>query len=216
MFRYIPNNRNSIANIYIKGYGIEIGALHRPLKLPKGTQVRYVDRMPEHDLRKRYKELIDRTLTKVDIIDDGEKLENIMDETLDFVIANHFLEHCQNTIGTIYNILRVLKNNGIIYMVIPDKRYTFDKDRPITTFEHLVSDYLNGPESSKSMHFEEFNKLFGSNITIEDYGNLHYHVWTQLEMFELFYRVKNEFSFNYDLEFFVKNNDECIFILRKN
>jgi ubiquinone/menaquinone biosynthesis C-methylase UbiE len=172
--------------------------------------------LPEGDLRKYYRELYGSVFTKVDIVDDGEKLSNIKDSTLDFVIASHFLEHCQNPIGTIYNIFRVLKGNGIIYMVIPDKRYTFDIDRPTTTFEHLVSDYLDGPESSRSIHIEEFNNLFEKDNYKEDFGNLHYHIWTQFEMFELLNRLKKEFSFKYDMEFFAKNNDECIFVLRKN
>ena len=95
----------------------------------------------------------------VDIVDDGERLETIGDLTQDFVIANHFIEHSQNPIGAIENMLRVLKHGGILYLAVPDKRYTFDIDRPVTTIEHLLQDYEQGPQWSKRQHFEEWSRF---------------------------------------------------------
>ena len=37
-------DRESVANAYIKGNGIEIGALHNPLKVSPAAHVKYVDR----------------------------------------------------------------------------------------------------------------------------------------------------------------------------
>ena len=93
-------DRESIARMYIKGKGIEIGALHTPLCVSKSAQVTYLDRMSIPDLKKHYPELNSKNLVPIDIIDDGERLSKIPDSTQDFVIANHFLEHCQNPIGT--------------------------------------------------------------------------------------------------------------------
>jgi len=83
-------------------------------------------------------------------------LEVVQDATQDFVIANHFIEHCQNPIGALQNMLRVLKPGGKLYLSIPDKRYTFDMDRPITSVDHVTKDYVEGPEWSKRKHFEEW------------------------------------------------------------
>jgi len=84
-------DREVIAKTYIRGDGIEIGALHYPTKVSRRARVRYVDRMSVPDLRKHYPELNLLKLVHVDIVDDGERLETIGDLTQDFVIANHLL-----------------------------------------------------------------------------------------------------------------------------
>lgn len=73
----------------------------------------------------------------VDMLDNGEELTRIPAASQNFVIANHFIEHCQNLIKTIHSMLRVLKPAGIFYLGIPDKRYTFDVHCLLTAIDHL-------------------------------------------------------------------------------
>lgn len=86
---------------YIRGDGIEIGALHLPLQVFHGALVTYVDRKSIEELRKDYPELSNQKMVNVDIINDGECLRTIDDDYYEFVIANHFLEHCEDSIGAI-------------------------------------------------------------------------------------------------------------------
>jgi ubiquinone/menaquinone biosynthesis C-methylase UbiE len=218
-------DREFVADTFIRGQGIEIGALHMPLSVPRSAKVKYVDRFSIEDLRKHYPELNDKALVKVDIIADGETLETVRDSTQDFVIANHFIEHCQNPIGALINMFRVLKPGGVLYLAIPDKRNSFDSDRPVTTLEHVIRDYEEGPAWSRRGHFEEWTKLVNKveddeeaekqialNLSI-DYS-IHYHVWTQAEMLELVLALRKMISF--ELELCLKNEAEVIFILRKS
>jgi predicted SAM-dependent methyltransferase len=219
-------DRESIAKMYLKGKGIEIGALHNPLKIPKSAKVKYVDRMSIPELRKQYPDLDSRELVHVDIIDDGEQMATISDSSQDFVVANHFLEHCQNPIAAISNMLRVLNNGGVLYLSIPDKRHSFDIDRSVTSIEHLLRDYKEGPDRSKRQHLEEWTKRVSKikdNTEIEhqithlinvDYS-IHYHVWTQTEMLELILTLKKKLHFNFEVELFLRNKDEVIIILKK-
>jgi hypothetical protein len=92
----VVSARTRIANGYLSGEGIEIGALHNPLPMPRSARVRYVDRLPVSELRAHYPELEHEPLVQVDILDDGERLATIADSSLDFVVANHFLEHTQD------------------------------------------------------------------------------------------------------------------------
>src|SRR6266852_1252099 len=109
-------SRELIAETYLKGNGIEIGALHNPLQVPPWARVKYVDRLPIVQLREQYPELNDKELVEVDILDDGERLTKISDASQDFVIANHFVEHSQDPIGAVLNMLRVLKPGGRLYL----------------------------------------------------------------------------------------------------
>ena len=150
------NARKRIASRYLQGEGIEIGALHNPLPVRKNVHVRYVDRLPLSELQKHYPDLDPHRMVSLDSIDDGETLSTISDDSLDFIIANHFLEHCENPIGTIRNHLKKVKTGGILFYVIPEKTYTFDKERTLTEFNHLIDDDVVGTEISRRDHFHEY------------------------------------------------------------
>lgn len=220
-------DRLAIARHFLKGEGIEIGALHNPLPLSPHLKVKYVDRMSVPELRKQYPELGSLNLVNTDIIDNGEKLDSIGDETQDFIIANHFIEHCQDPISALKNMLRVVRAGGILYMAIPDKRFSFDVDRPVTTLEHVFKDFEEGPEWSKRSHFEEWARLVDKKDTrtaIENHVNqliekdysIHYHVWSPFEMCELVTALHKKLALRFNIELFTSNNGECIFILRKD
>ncbi|MBE9041711.1 glycosyltransferase [Oscillatoriales cyanobacterium LEGE 11467] len=219
--------RRQIANKYIKGDGIEIGALHSPLPVPEAANVRYVDRMSVFDLRLQYPEMNELLLVDVDIIDDGEVLSTVDDNSLDFAIANHLIEHCQNPIQTLQNYFRVLKPGGILYLAVPDKRYTFDVDRPVTSLEHLIEDYTEGPERSRISHFEEYVRMVDRTpekkvsarllyLLIDLDYSIHFHVWTPSAFTELLLYCQQEFEDKFAIELMQSNEDEFIFVLRKD
>jgi predicted SAM-dependent methyltransferase len=216
-------NREALANIYIHGNGIEIGGLQNPLKVPSDAMVQYVDFKTSEELLKSYPGMSIDEIKVPDIVANGEKLTGIEDESQDFVIANHFLEHCEDPIGAIENFLRVVKRGGILFLAVPDKRFTFDVRRPLTTFEHLLKDHQDGGESSRFGHHKEAHKLI-LGITDEkqirrnfqEMGHTHYHVWTQIEMLEMIVRLRRELAFDFDLEVFLNHARlEGILIIRK-
>lgn len=213
--------REDVTAMYLIGRGIEIGALHNPLAMPQGASVSYVDRMSVAELRQQYPELGDKSLVEVDIIDNGETLEEIPDGMLEFVVANHFLEHCRNPIRAFSNMLRVLCAGGILYMAIPDKRYSFDVERPVTPIEHLVRDFEEGPEWSEWGHHFEWaalvNKVLdpeaGAHDTLRRNYSIHYHVWDQKAMLSLVFYLKEHYPF--EAELIWRNENEVVFVLRK-
>jgi len=211
--------REDIAKRFIHGEGIEIGALNRHLPLPNGVNVRYLDKFSNEELKRIYSNL--KNTVNVDIIDDGEKLNKIEDNSQDFIIANHFIEHCQNPILALENMMKKLKGGGILFLAIPDKRYTFDKERPITSYEHLLKDYNHGPEQSKIDHLKEWVKYVIKNDNekkaiknlLKSNYSIHFHVWTKKEMIDFILEMKNRFNFK--LEHLSENGNEVIFVLRK-
>src|SRR5512141_1447450 len=105
--------RKRVAAQFLQGQGIEIGALHWPLETD--ANVCYVDRLTVQQLREQYPQLADIPLTRVDVVDDGERLDLFPDESLDFIVANHMIEHCENPLGTMRVHLNKLKPGGILY-----------------------------------------------------------------------------------------------------
>jgi SAM-dependent methyltransferase len=215
--------RRILAIRYLTGDGIEIGALHRPLQLPDGVRVRYVDRYDLAGLRAHYPELADLSLVSVDIVDDGETLATIGSASLDFVVANHFIEHTQSPLATLRNHLRVLREGGIVYLAVPDKRRSFDIDREVTPLEHVLRDLHEGPEWSRREHFHDWVvhvdkaedvDARAAELSDADYS-IHFHVWTPEAFGELLEHACGELGMPFTIEEIVQNGVEFVVILRR-
>lgn len=219
------SKRERLSKKYIQGKGIEIGALHTPLKVFHQTKVQYVDHLDTKGLRKHYPELRQFYFVPVKIVDNGEILKKVKSSSQDFVIANHFVEHCENPIAMLKNQLRVLKPGGIIYWAIPDKRFTFDVVRPLTAIGHLEKDYEKGSQTSRLQHYQEWVEVIGSekgNKTqktarqlMQEHYSIHFHTWTK-ESFEKFLReIKKKYKLSFTTLEVVSNINEFICILQK-
>jgi predicted SAM-dependent methyltransferase len=219
--------RAVLAESFLFGEGLEIGPLHQPIAIPRGAKARYVDRMRVEDLRREYAELAEWDLTDVDIVDDGETLSTVADASQDFIVANHFLEHTEDPIGTIATHLAKLKPGGILFYAVPDKRFTFDVLRPVTPLEHMVADHQQGPERSRREHYEEWSRLViaaetGENWSqrateLEEMGySIHMHVWTQSEFLRLILECRDRSGEAFDVEACAHRGIEFIVVLRKH
>jgi SAM-dependent methyltransferase len=187
--------------------------------------------MSPEDRRKQYPELHREKLVPVDVIDDGESLSTFADGSLDFIIANHFIEHARDPIGTIRNWLAKLKPGGIVYLAAPDARYTFDSARPLTSREHLLGDY-GADESRRSeldhAHYLEYARLVdkkeGAEIEAHarhlsgiDYS-IHFHTFDSRSFRELLDYVRDELHLPFEIRDHADtppNGMEFLFILSK-
>lgn len=219
-------DRTLLSSKYLRGDGLEIGALHAPLQVSSAAKVKYVDRWTLKELREVHPELDSFDIIEPDILDDGQRLGTVLESSQDFVIANHFLEHCQNPLEALKNIYRVLRVGGLLFLALPDKRFTFDIDRPVTDIEHVLRDFEEGPEWSKRSHYDEWVRVVekvsedDAETRIQELTRqetyIHFHVWTQYEMFELLECARKRLGLNFEIESFLKAEAECVFVLRKN
>ena len=99
-----------------------------------------------------------------DVVDDGEQLLTFPDSSLDFVIANHMLEHCENPLGTIRSHLAKLNSGGVLFYTIPDMRFFLDRTREPTSFEHLQMDDLEGVHRSRFTHYLEWARTWCGKV----------------------------------------------------
>jgi predicted SAM-dependent methyltransferase len=219
--------RLTVVDRHLRGCGLEIGALQDPIPLPRGATARYVDIAPTSELRRMHPRKARRHLVEVDVVDDGERLATVADGSQDFVAANHFLEHCEDPIGTLRNLLRVVRPGGVVYLSVPDKRHTFDHDRPATTFEHLVRDHEHGPAASRHAHYDEVVRLAakveGETAVATEVERLeresfriHFHCWSQTEFLQLLTALQVRPGFpRFDVAEFAANEHEMVVVLRR-
>jgi SAM-dependent methyltransferase len=212
---------------YLKGNGIEIGALHNPLRLnKKKVRVMYVDRIQTESLVELNPEINSTKIISPDIVADAEDLGVLSDESLDFVIARHVLEHIPNPIKALKEFYRVLKNHAILFISLPDKRYSFDHERPITRLEHIIEDYKNSAKTNDCedhfkewLEFVELKKDQPVALTLEEIKKhtIHFHVWDPDAMIEIFNFLNEQFNINLTLkDYYYQIGDyNIIFIFEK-
>jgi SAM-dependent methyltransferase len=213
--------RARVARRYIRGSGVEIGGLNSPLELPDGTSVRYADVKPGHELSELYGYL--ERVQQPDIITDLESLNGIDDESLDFLVADHVMEHVEDPFQALASINRVLRQGGIAFIALPDKRFTFDIRRSLTSLDHLIRDFEEGPDWSASGHYldwaQNVENLTGAQATqralhlISVRENIHFHVWDYPAMEEMFRYAADRFGLT--VEYSQPNRIEAIWVLRK-
>ncbi|MEW6714118.1 MAG: hypothetical protein AB1306_03365 [Nitrospirota bacterium] len=222
-------SREELSEKYIRGNGIEIGALLSPLKTFNDAKMKYVDRFGEDGLRKHYPEIGIKGLIQPDIIDNGEILDKIENDSLDFIIANHFMEHTENFIGTLRNHLNKVKVSGILYYAIPNKNETFDFYRECSTFEETLEDEKDNGIGNRYRRYKDwvenvgikYNKHVYYDIEQEMKGlmarqySIHFYVWDYESFKKMIEQVKdylNNFSI---LEYVPSSKIENILILRR-
>ena len=193
---HLDRTRRRVAAPFLRGAGIEIGALHRPWPVPRGVRVRYLDRHATERLREEEPELDGVPLVSVDVVDDAQALATLPDASQDFVLAGHVLEHVEDPIGALAAWLRVVRPGGAVVLALPDRRQGLDARRPATALEHLLADHEHGPERSRAQHYREWAELVDlplGHVAPEDVEahaaalergahDIHFHCWTLDEL----------------------------------
>jgi len=143
---------------YLSGTGLEIGAFNLPAPLPKSCRVEYCDVLTRKQARQLFPEINTSTLVDVQYICDldTQGLAIFKDNQFDFVVCNHVIEHIANPIRLVAELFRVLKRNGKIVISAPDKHYTFDKERTLTPYSHLLKEYEEGITEVTDEHYLDF------------------------------------------------------------
>ena len=176
-------------------------------------------------MRKIYPELGIFRLTPVDIIDNGETLDRVPLSSQDFIIANHFIEHCENPIKTLMTHLSRLKQGGILFLAVPDRDKTFDNRRPVTSREHAIRDFQDGSETSRFDHYREWALMVEqvpegkaedrARELIEARYSIHFHVWRQHDFQDLLDYIRTDLKQDFIIRETASCRNEFIFILQK-
>jgi hypothetical protein len=126
--------------------GLEIGALDKPAVRRTDGKVRYVDYADTATVKaKPYDDSIDvEAIVDVDIVWAERPLAEAVGEPVDYIVASHVIEHVPDLIGWLADLSAALKPGGILSLALPDKRFTFDLQRPDSTLGEVVEAYLLG------------------------------------------------------------------------
>lgn len=144
------------------------------------------------------------------IINDAVNIRGVDNESYDFLFASHCLEHIANPLKAINEWLRIVKDNGYIIIVVPEKSYCFDHKRDYSKFSTLLSQYQKNvseddlstlPEILRNHDlsmdpqagtFEKFTKR-----SLDNFNNrcLHHYVYNDELLIEICNYFKCEFIY---------------------
>lgn len=133
---------------------LEIGAYTRPLVWRPEFDAHFLDFYSTQELQEhcRANNQPYENVVPVDYVVRGEDYLSALDGTFDVVIANHVLEHIKNPIAWLIMIGAAVREGGLAFISLPDKRVSFDKFRDETSIAHILCDYLIEGRDLESEH----------------------------------------------------------------
>ena len=146
------------------------------------------------------------------IISDAVDISIIKNEEYDFVFSSHVLEHIANPLKAIKEWLRIVKKDGYIIIIVPEKSCCFDHTREYTKFETLLSQYeknvgeddLSTLKEILTNHDLRFDPPAGTFVeftkrSLDNYNN----------------RCLHHYVYNDDLLLEICNYFKCLFIYKE-
>ncbi|KAI1701389.1 methyltransferase domain-containing protein [Ditylenchus destructor] len=180
-------NESKLAHKLLDGLkGIEVGASsHNPF----GLNTINVDFTKRTTVFKDAEMKRSGSTVKIDALTYGFCLCLLpfQDESQDFVISSHVIEHFYDPIRTIKEWLRVVKPGGYVYIIAPHKQRTFDANRNRTTLKELINRYEHPRVVSTQQHFTVW-------ITEDLVELCNYYNWTVVATQDIDDKVGNGFT----------------------
>src|ERR1039458_652469 len=154
-----------------KGRGLELGPLYSPIVSKEEAKISYVDHMSTEDLKKKYKghpfSLQDIVLVD-HVLKNNSLKDTLKGKKFDYIIASHVIEHIPDTVSWLADIASILKDGGILSLVIPDKRFTFDILRNESRPADVIGAYLDRQTKASSAVIYDYVSKFRENVVASE------------------------------------------------
>jgi hypothetical protein len=147
---------------------LEIGPLNVPILSKLDTNVLYCDYLDRSELVKKYKNIPEIEIQEVDYVVDGKLSDTIrLHNHFNYFIASHVIEHVPDLIGWLKELEKLGVDNCKVFLVVPDKRFTFDFYRKVSKMSEILSaSVLHSQRPSVHQIIDDL--LYASHVNIED------------------------------------------------
>jgi SAM-dependent methyltransferase len=158
--------------------------------------------------------------TGYQFICDTINLDRIESNKYDFILSCNNLEHIANPFKALTEWLRIIKQDGLLLLVLPNKASNFDHNRDVTSLEHLIEDFQKNISEEDLTHLNEILTLHDLSMdkaagdfdnfkkrSINNFQNrcLHHHVF-DMALLEQIFKYFN-------IEILLKESTKTVFIL---
>jgi SAM-dependent methyltransferase len=156
---------------------LEIGPAYAPIAPKSGNFNTFiVDNINKHELIAKYTGYgVDTTnIEDVDFIwKSGDLLSSVPEEhheSFDIIYASNVIEHIPDPILFLKSLERLIRSDGVITLVVPDKRLCFDFYRPVTT----TGAWIEARQRGASIHSPKTRFEYNATVVFHRARN----VWT--------------------------------------
>lgn len=162
----------------LSGVGLEIGPYDQPTVFKSEADVRYLDWKDKEQLVREctHPDMV-ADIPEIDYVVHSNRYGDYISDKFDYIIANHVMEHAPNMIQWLCDLCDMMRPDGILFLALPDKKFTFDKYRQDTALSHFVAEYLAGVEEIPREHQIECEIYYD-----EAFVNQPMHVADKLDM----------------------------------
>lgn len=138
------------------------------------------------------------------IICDGSDLSLVADDSYDFILSSHNLEHIANPVKALREWQRIARPGGGLILVLPNYAKTFDHRREPTTVSHMLDDFNRETREDDLTHLPEILQLHDLSMdppagtakefrqrSLDNFTNrcLHHHVFNENNSKELLCQI---------------------------
>ncbi len=146
----VDRRQAALRFVDLGGRGLEVGPSYSPL-VPKasGARVETVDHAPRDQLVEKYRAwgFPEDKLAAIEDVDHvwagGSLAQSVGEEdAFEYIVASHLVEHVVDLIEFLRDCGTLLTPDGVLALVVPDKRYCFDRFQPHTSLGAVVDAHL--------------------------------------------------------------------------
>ena len=130
--------------------------------------------------------------------------------SLNFLIANHVLEHLPFPLKALRAWYEALAPGGVLLLKVPDKRHTFDARRERTPLQRLIAENDNSESFDPRVHYADWVANVGQRRAgsadfddavadlIRINYSIHFHVWIDDDIREIIDFTRREWRLNWE------------------
>jgi SAM-dependent methyltransferase len=148
----------ALAETYCVGHGLEIGAgAHNWFSVNSRNVAPGVLFPEEHVFYQDAQQSLCGTYALVDIEAYADHIP-VRDQTEEFILASHVLEHVPDILGTFSEWDRILTVGGIVFLIVPKHdAHPPDRGRPISTLDQMIVAAAQQISANEAKHLWVFD-----------------------------------------------------------
>jgi hypothetical protein len=146
--------------------GLEVGPYNQPMVSRSEGDIKYLDYMTRAQLLDlKGPEHLQGDIPETDYIVSDNHYNCHVKEDFDYIIANHVAEHSPNFVRFFRDLADLIRPQGILFIALPDKKFTFDKFRSDTDLSHILYDFYKDVDEISMEHLLELELYYDLNFT---------------------------------------------------
>lgn len=192
----IKSSADFINQIKEKGKILEIGPLDKPKFDHTSPDYYSLDIFTKEQLLNNY--LNDPNVKSENIVEPSYVVSDNdyskIDQQFKFVFSSHSIEHMPCVITFLNNLTTLISDKGMIYLIIPDKRYCFDHfKRESDIYDVLQSFYEKNTRPKLTSVLKQFN-LSTHNDCVAHWKNEHGTIKSDADSLENYHHILKEYN----------------------